>query len=285
MFCSVELGARIEQVETELIATGSAAASARLGTEEGFVIPIAGGVAAFAEYGSPLNKVAGLGFAGIPGADEFEALEKQFAVRDAPVQVELAHLGEPAIGELLTARGYRLVSFENVLGIALESAADPALPTDVEVRHSGAGEFDIWLDVIADGFAHPDTQGVVSHEEFPREIIASAMRDLTAAAGVQRYVAVNEGTIAGGASMRMSQGIAQLTGAATLPDHRRRGIQSALLAARLAEATAAGCDIAVITTQPGSKSQQNAQRSGFDLLYTRAILVKSAADQPSGRAK
>jgi GNAT superfamily N-acetyltransferase len=27
-------------------------------------------------------------------------------------------------------------------------------------------------------------------------------------------------------------------------------------------------------TQPGSKSQQNAQRRGFDLLYTRAILVK-----------
>ena len=33
-------------------------------------------------------------------------------------------------------------------------------------------------------------------------------------------------------------------------------------------------DVAVITVQPGSKSQQNAQRRGFDLLYTRAILVK-----------
>lgn len=35
-----------------------------------------------------------------------------------------------------------------------------------------------------------------------------------------------------------------------------------------------GCDVAVITTQPGAKSQQNAQRQGFDLLYTRAVLVK-----------
>ena len=33
-------------------------------------------------------------------------------------------------------------------------------------------------------------------------------------------------------------------------------------------------DIAVVTTQPGSKSQQNMQRQGFDLLYTRAILLK-----------
>jgi len=39
-------------------------------------------------------------------------------------------------------------------------------------------------------------------------------------------------------------------------------------------ARAAGCDVAVIITQPGSKSQQNAQRQGFDLLYTRAVLVK-----------
>ena len=51
---------------------------------------------------------------------------------------------------------------------------------------------------------------------------------------------------------------------------------TALLTARLAHAAAAGCDIAVVTTQPGSKSQENMQRHGFDLLYTRAILVKQA---------
>lgn len=44
---------------------------------------------------------------------------------------------------------------------------------------------------------------------------------------------------------------------------RHRGIEARL-----------GCDVAVVTTVPGSKSQQNAQRQGFDLLYTRAILVK-----------
>jgi hypothetical protein len=40
---------------------------------------------------------------------------------------------------------------------------------------------------------------------------------------------------------------------------------------------AAGCDVAVVTTQPGSWSQQNAQRRGFDLLYTRAILMQQRA--------
>jgi GNAT superfamily N-acetyltransferase len=111
------------------------------------------------------------------------------------------------------------------------------------------------------------------HEEFPREVIIAAERD-SAAADTVRYAALRDGILAGGASMRIAEGVAQLTGAATAPAHRRRGVQTALLSARLADATAAGCDVAVITTQPGSKSQQNAQRQGFDLLYTRAVLVK-----------
>ena len=37
-----------------------------------------------------------------------------------------------------------------------------------------------------------------------------------------------------------------------------------------------GLDVAVVTTQPGSKSQQNVQRQGFELLYTRAVLVREA---------
>ena len=51
-------------------------------------------------------------------------------------------------------------------------------------------------------------------------------------------------------------------------------MQTALLAARLSNAARQGCEIAVVTTQPGSKSQQSVQRRGFELLYTRAILVR-----------
>jgi GNAT superfamily N-acetyltransferase len=143
----------------------------------------------------------------------------------------------------------------------------------VEVRRSGDDEFDTWLDVVADGVAHPDTQGVASHEEFSREAVDAAERDF-AAAGVTRYAAWLGGVMAGGGSLRTAEGVAQLTGAATAPAHRRRGVQTALLAARLAEAAAAGCDIAVVTTQPGSKSQHNVQRRGFELLYARAVLVR-----------
>ena len=274
LFCDTGLAERIERVEAQLVAKGSKAAHHRPVDSAAFVIPVAGGVASFAEEGSPLNKVAGLGFGGVPPAAALDEIERAFTTRGAPVQVELAHLVDPAIGALLTDRGYRLTSFVNVLGLALKGEPERVTPPGVEVRPSGDDEFEPWLDVVVDGFAHPDTQGVPSHEEFPREVVARAMRDLTAVAGVMRYVALRDGVLAGGASFRVAEGVAQLTGAATVPAHRRRGVQTALLSARLADAAAAGCDIAVITTLPGSKSQQNAHRRGFDLLYTRAILVK-----------
>jgi GNAT superfamily N-acetyltransferase len=236
------------------------------------VIPLAGGIATFAEPGSPFNKVAGLGFAGVPSASDLDEIEQAFAARAADVQVELSHLGDPRIGALLTDRGYRLTSFENVLGRALDGEIEPVTPPGVEVHRSGEDEFDDWLDVVADGFAHPDTQGVPSHEDFPRDVLARAERDF-AAAGVVRYLARRDAVPAAGAGLRIADGVALLTGSATAPAHRRRGIQGALLAARLTDAIAAGCDIAVVTTQPGSKSQHNVQRRGFHLLYTRAVLV------------
>ena len=272
LFCDTALAERIERAEAQLIAEAGAAARRRRADAAGFVIPVCGGVAIFAEAGSPFNKVAGLGFGGVPGAAALDEIEQAFAACGAPVQVELAHLADPAIGVLLTGCGYRLTSFENVLGRSLTGEPEWAAAPGVEVRQIGADEFESWFDVVTDGFTHPDTSGLLSHEEFPREVIARAERD--SSAGLTRYIALHNGVNAGGARLRIAEGIAQLTGAATAPAHRRRGVQTALLSARLADATATGCDIAVVTTQPGSKSQQNVQRQGFDLLYTRAVLVK-----------
>jgi len=272
LFCDTALAERIERAETQLVAE-AARAGRRRNDGRGFALPLAGGVACFAEPGSPFNKVAGLGFAGVPVAAALDEIERAFAACDTPVQVELPHLADPAIGALLTDRGYRLESFENVLGRALHDEPERVAPPGIEVRPSGDDEFDTWLDLAADAVAHPDSQGVPWHEEFPRDIYIRAERD-GAAAGVVRYAALRDGVLAGGAGLRIADGVAQFAGAATAPAHRRHGIQAALLSARLVDAAMAGCDVAVIVTQPGSKSQQNAQRRGFDLLYTRAVLVK-----------
>jgi GNAT superfamily N-acetyltransferase len=278
LFCDTELAKRVERGEAQLMAEASRAAHRRQGGDGGFVMPIAGGVATFAEAGSPFNKVAGLGFGGSPPPAALEKVERAFAAYGTDVQVELSTLADPATGALLTDRGYRLTSFENVLGLALEHEIETVTVAGVEVRESSDDEFESWLELIVEGFAQPDTQGVPSHEELPRDVLARAEHDF-AAAGLVRYIALRHGVPAGAASLRIADGVANLAGSATAPAHRRRGIQTALLAARLTDAVAAGCDIAVVTTQPGSKSQQNVQRRGFHLLYTRAVLVK----QPTGR--
>jgi GNAT superfamily N-acetyltransferase len=272
MFCTVELAARIERAEADLMARSTDAARRRRPEVGGFVVPVAGGVATYAGPGSPFDKVAGLGFAGVPSVDELEAIEGGYAERGADVQVELSTLADPAIGQLLTGRGYRLVGFEDVRGLAL-ARYEGVRVDGVEVRASPDEEIGDWLDLVVDGFAHPDGQGVASHEDFPRDVIAAAVRDM-GGAGVARYAAVREGALAGGASLRVWDGVAQLVGAATAPAHRRRGVQTALLSARLVDAVAAGCELAVVTTQPGSGSAENAHRRGFSLLYTRALLVR-----------
>jgi GNAT superfamily N-acetyltransferase len=187
----------------------------------------------------------------------------------------VASLADPDLVHLLVARGYRLVSFENVLGRDLRAGARPVDVPEVEVRRSGPDELDAWVELVTDAGAHPDTQGIAM-EEFPRDVLETAERDSAAVAGIRRYIALRAGRPAGGASYRVTDGIAQLTGAGTVPAHRRHGVQTALLATRLADAAAAGCDIAVVTTQPGSTSQQNVQRRGFDLLYVRAVLLREA---------
>ncbi|WIX91113.1 GNAT family N-acetyltransferase [Amycolatopsis sp. DG1A-15b] len=275
LFCDVGLAERIERAEARFVAACSDAARARTGGTGGFARPLAGGVASFAEADSPFNKVAGLGFAGLP--EDFDQVEAAFAELGAPVQVELCHLADPSVGTFLTARGYRLESYENVLGRRLGGPVEAA---DGEVRPCRDDELETWLAAIAGASMVTDTGGLPSHEDFTPGIIVNALRDM---AGVRRYTAERNGEFAGGASFRVTDGIAQFAGAATVPAHRRRGVQTALLRTRLAAATAAGCDVAIVTTLPGSKSQQNAQRQGFDLLYARAILVKgTSATRSSG---
>ncbi len=289
LFAGSALAARIERAERSLIAESAQAAGRRDPSRGFFAMPLSGGVAAWAGEGSPLNKVAGLGFDGAIDEAELGAVERAYAERGAAVLVELSTAAEPGAAALLTRRGYVLTGFENVLALALaperrqqrheqrehqEHHEIPALAAGVEIRVSPESEFDLWLDIVVTGFATPDLQGVASQEEFPRAVLERAMRDCMAASGFERSIALRDGVPAGGASLRRSAGVAQLCGAATLPEHRRRGVQSSLLEARLARAEASGCEVAVVTTQPGSKSQENVQKKGFELVYARAVLVR-----------
>ena len=269
MFVDTSLAARIDRVEARVshavaTAVGSHDAAART-----LVIPIDHGIAAFARRGSPMNKLIGVGFDGPLDEAVLDTIEAAWREREEPVRVELATLASTDAATQLSGRGYQLLGFENVLVRSL-ATVPPRVP-HVDVSH---GRDDAaWMRILVDGFAAGDGTGAVV-DDHGREAIEQVMRDMAWASGFARYVASLDATPVGAATMRIDDGIALMGGATTLPAWRRRGVQGALLAVRLADARDAGCALAVVTTAPGSQSQANVMRSGFALAYTRAILVR-----------
>jgi ribosomal protein S18 acetylase RimI-like enzyme len=257
-------------------------AAARNAAGSVFCRTIGGGVAVYVRDGSPCNKWAGLGFDRPPSDADIDDVEREFDRRHVPVRVEFASLGDPEIATRLTRRGYELIGFENVMALPLDGTSVARLPekaanTPIAIAPADSRDASAWADVLVTGFLNPDVfDGPPPTEEFDRAAIEQALDDIAATTGFEPFVARRDGTVAGAGALRLCEGLAQLCGAATLPEHRRQGVQSTLLRARLQSAASRGCDLAVVTTQPGSKSQENVQRAGFSLLYTRAILVRPA---------
>ncbi len=283
IFASTELAARLERADCQLLQDVAQSMANRRPEAPVYIQPIAGGLAVFTNPGSPLNKLAGLGFEGAVDEALLEEVEKEFGLRKADLQVEVTSLAEPSVARLLSKRGYVLQGFENILGCRLSTEMEDGHLDGFEIEVSDSADLDSWVDTVVTGFAAPDTQGVASHESFPREAIEPAIRDLVEIEGFARYTVSSsgDGRPVGGGSIRLHAGLAQLCGAATVPEFRRRGVQTALLRRRLADAGRAGCELAVVATMPGSKSHENLQRRGFELLYSRAMFVRESGSQES----
>lgn len=221
------------------------------------------GVAAYGGSGSPICRALGLGMDGPVSAAEIDRVEAFFAERDLEPRIDLCPLADPSLLGELRARSYRLDSFLNVLFHPLPA---PALETagDVEVIPAADDLRDAWLDVVSAGFAgaYP-----------PPDDMVAVIRPTAVSATARRFLARIDGQPAGGGAYAVAGPVAELGSAATHPDFRRRGVQRALIAARLAAASEEGCTIASLTTTPGSAAQRNAERAGFRVAYTRVSLL------------
>jgi ribosomal protein S18 acetylase RimI-like enzyme len=281
LFATTTLAARIERAEADTASAFGRGAAA--GGADVLVHPIGGTVAVYGGPGQPFNKIAGLGFAPLEESAVAE-LETIYDARGGEIRVEQASLADPQVASMLVRRGYMLVGYENVLGLALTPDVVSAFARECDAaREAGIeiappGDTSAWIRTAVQGFLHPDTfDGPPPTESFGAESMERIYRDFSGADGCALSLARRDGEIAGCGALRMVNGLAQLAGASTLPPHRRRGVQSALLRARLVDAAAAGCDLAIVTTEPGSKSQMNVQRAGFALLYARAILIRASS--------
>jgi hypothetical protein len=132
-----------------------------------------------------------------------------------PLQAEVSTLADPEVAARLTRRGYILQGFENVLGRAIaRHDTDGDRQDAIDIGLSRGGEDDgRWLDVAITGFLHPDQQGVQAEPLPPRETLEAALGDFTDGLGFRRYFARVGGQIAGVATLRLDDGLAQLCAA------------------------------------------------------------------------
>jgi hypothetical protein len=278
MFADAALAARIDRAEARMCA--HIAESIRVSNPEATpsIRPISGGQAVYVGPSSPVNKVIGLGFDNDLDLAALERIEREWGDRGEPVRIEMSVLTDPSLGSALTDRGYRLHGFENVLGLPLdrETAAPNAGPHIgvVAVEIASDAEFPTWIDIAVDAFMNLDGTGSVPPDALSRGQLRTVLEEMMGVPGFVRYLARVDGQAVGEGAMRIDGDLAQIAGAGTLPYARGRGVQKALLHRRLADAYGAGCTLAVVTTAPGTRSQDNVMRRGFELLYTRAILVK-----------
>jgi len=126
----------------------------------------------------------------------------------------------------------------------------------------------VWADVASIAFSAPLE---------PPAAQRTLARIVAARPDTCLLLALVNGCPAGTGELYISDGVAWLSADATLPQHRRKGVQRALQAKRLQLGADAGCQFAVSEALPGSSSQRNMERAGFRVAYTRVDLMAPGA--------
>lgn len=267
LFADLALARRLEATDAAMGVEFSRT-HARLYPEIGATfIAVAGGHAAFAGVDSPLTQAFGLGLSGVVGVAEIERMEEFYKSRGAAVNIETCPLADPSLRALLNGRAYQVIEQTNVL-VRLLPAAEPSLSAahEVQVRQPKPDEMRLWANTVAKGF--------VSAEE-PPAVMLEAGETFFHMTTSTCFLAEVEGQPVGGAAVAFHRNIASFFGASTLPAFRRRGVQTALLQARLQFAAKINCELAMVSTSPGSTSQRNVERQGFQVAYTRSKYMKA----------
>jgi GNAT superfamily N-acetyltransferase len=259
--------APIPRLESLEVAVSSACIrAAQRYSPEAAVLDIAGGKAMFLAPDSPMNSVKGVGLSGPVSSADLDQIGAFFASRGskAPVTFDACPFADDSLAALITERNWPFAGFEQVLWRAIDAAhpdpQPPAIPgfTSSTIDESRAEE---WATILARVFSGRDDP--------PRWQIDIGLRSFNAEGGTA-WAALHDGRVIGAARSFVHDRAAHLSGAAVLPAFRGRGLQTALLLARLRHAATQGCDLAKIDTKPGTTSQRNAHRLGFHVAYTRA---------------
>lgn len=254
---------RVEQAivaERRAFATGSSRQR-----PDGAVLEVGPGLAVFTGPELFSNRVFALGLDGEVDAEALDRIEAFYRERGLGTQIEVSSLVERPFLAQLAARDYRVLRFRNIY--AMRQPEGHFHGPTIGIAGVDDDTAQVWSDVLVAVFSR-DAAGA-------RDAVARWNRGLLDTDGVSAFIARIDGQPVGSASVFVRDSAAVLGGAATLPGWRRRGVHAALISARLERARSAGCDLAVVTADPGSTSGRNSERAGFQLVCTHAVLGRA----------
>ena len=226
-------------------------------------IEVGGAYAMFDGAESPLTQTFGLGMFEDASSEQLEQLEAFFIDRGAPVFHEVSPLADQAILSLLGERGYRPIELTTVMCLDLQDLSDKGreVTEGLTTRVIKDGEHELWARTSAGGWSseHPGLADFM----FKFGSVSAQCP------GSFPYIAELKGEPVATGMMIIFDEVCILAGASTIPEARRKGAQGALLRDRLRFAKEKGCSLAMMGAAPGSQSQRNAQKNGFQIAYTR----------------
>jgi GNAT superfamily N-acetyltransferase len=259
-FADHELARRLESAEGFACVQFAAARKKVFPDCDSAWIRCAGADVVFDGVDAPTTQTFGLGLFEelTPGA--LDEIERFFFERGASVMHEVSPLAGAKTLDQLCARGYRPIEISNVLFRTVENP-ESAERDDIQVRVIGEDEAKVWAAVSAQGWTH-------EHPEL-KEFVEQMGVLMVAREQSPCFLAEINGVAGAAGGLSLHEGVALFAGAATVPEFRRRGLQGALLEARMRYALEHGCDLAMMVAEVGSNSQRNAERQGFRVAYTR----------------
>jgi GNAT superfamily N-acetyltransferase len=260
VFADLDLSRRLERAEGQACLQ-FAESRARLFPECGAAwIECAGAYAVFDGVDSPVTQSFGLGLFEELSPSSLDRIERFFLERGSVVVHEVSPLAGIPTMDLLCARGYRPIELSSVLHRPVEL---PGTREDggVTVRVALKQEAGLWADLSARGWSRGNPELLGFLEQFGA--LAFARQESV------NFIAELDGKPGATGMLCLHDGVALFAGASTIPEMRRRGLQAALLEARMRHAYEHGYSLAMMVTEAGSQSQRNAERKGFRIAYTR----------------
>ncbi|MBR7797117.1 GNAT family N-acetyltransferase [Virgibacillus salarius] len=265
MILTNEMALQIEQAEIDTLQSRLTAISHIQGNPMDADVRTFGNATAFTA-----TKIPGPSFNTVKGltdndSDHLEEIIDFYQQKNIPLQFELtpAHVSN-VVFDALASRGFYQKGFHTVLYGETAKLKRRQFP-DITIKPIHIDNFNTFAHIYTKGFAMPD---------FLNPFIAENNAVLHKVPGWTFLLANSSNTPAGVGVLFTKNTIANLAAAATLPTDQNKGVHQALLQRRIQLAREANCKIIVGQATFGSVSQQNMQKAGMTIAYTKSVWRK-----------